>query len=72
MWVVQGAGPRIVTCSRVAAAVLSVAIANETVGAGFDLQHEGKILCAHGGLLVEHLVSAHQIEHHLPGKRSFI
>ena len=49
-------------------AVRAIAIGNEVVATGFDLQHEREIFSAHGRLLLQHIVRAHNAGHHGAGK----
>jgi hypothetical protein len=49
-------------------AVVTIAIGNERITAGFDLQHVGKVFCAHGRLLCLHVVWPHDAGHDLARK----
>ncbi len=46
-------------------AVTAIAIGNEAIRTGLGLQHEGEVLGAHRGLLLDHVVGAHNVPHDL-------
>ena len=58
-------------CAMAHFAVGAVPIGNEAISARFGLQHEGKVLCAHGGLLRDNVAGAHDAFHDFACKVGF-